>query len=89
MASGLVIVRFKAIKDTERFLVFLARDNPGLLSDDTDGDLVIWSHNPIMISKMAVQFGYDSETNEIWATFEPEIVKAEAIKKEEEAIWVR
>ncbi len=89
MASGLVIIRLKAIKDTERLLVFLSRDNPGILSDSTDGDLVIWSRTPIMISKLAVQYGYDDENDDTWTTFEPEIIRAEAIKREEEAIWVR
>ncbi len=89
MSSGLVIIRFKAIKDAERLLVFLSRDNPGLLSDDTDGDLIIWSRNPILISKIAVLYGYDDEDEELWTTFEPDIIRAEAMKKEEEAIWVR
>ncbi|MFB0563652.1 MAG: hypothetical protein ACETWM_20830 [Candidatus Lokiarchaeia archaeon] len=90
MSSGLVIIRFKAIKDAEKLLVFLSRDNPGLLSDDTDGDLIIWSRTPIVISKMAVQYGYDDDENEeLWTTFEPDIIRAEAIKREEETILVR
>ncbi|MEM3585739.1 MAG: hypothetical protein QXO71_00315 [Candidatus Jordarchaeaceae archaeon] len=89
MASGLVIVRFRAIKDKGRLLTFLARDNPGLFSDDTDGDLVIWSHSPILISKTAVQLSFDDDNGEIWTNFEPEIVKAENVKREEEAIWIR
>ena len=51
MASDLVIIRFKECKDAEKLLEFLSRDNPGLLSDDTDGDLIVWSREPIMISK--------------------------------------
>lgn len=89
MSSGLVIIRFKATKDAEKLLIFLSRDNPGLLSDDTDGDLIIWSRTPIVISKMAVQYGYDDEDEELWTTFEPDIIRAEAIKREEEAILVR
>lgn len=89
MASGLIIIRFKALKDTKRLLAFLSHDNPGLFSDDTDGDLIIWSHNPILISKMAVQLSFGDEDNEVWTNFEPDIVKAEAIKREEEAIWIR
>nr|MDO8076262.1 hypothetical protein [Candidatus Freyarchaeota archaeon] len=89
MASDLVIIRFKECKDAEKLLEFLSRDNPGLLSDDTDGDLIVWSREPIMISKMAVQFGFEDEDGEAWATFEPDIIRAEAIKREEDAIWIR
>nr|MDO8080875.1 hypothetical protein [Candidatus Freyarchaeota archaeon] len=90
MASGLIIIRFKALKDTERLLAFLSRDNPGILSDETDGNLIVWSHKPILISKTAVQLSFDDEDNEeIWTSFEPDIVKAEAVKREEEAIWIR
>lgn len=90
MASGLIIIRFKALKDTERLLTFLSRDNPGIFSDETDGDLIVWSHTPILISKTAVQLSFDDEDNEkIWTSFEPDIIKAEAVKREEEAIWIR
>lgn len=89
MASGLIIIRFKALKDNKRLLTFLARDNPGIFSDDTDGDLIIWSHNPILISKTAVQLSFDDDNEETWNNFEPDIVKAEAVKREEEAIWIR
>ena len=91
MASDLIIVRFKALTNRERLLAFLTRDNPDILSDSTDGDLVIWSHRPIMISKEAVNISFDKDEDneEIWKAFEPDIVKAEAVKRNEEAIWIR
>jgi hypothetical protein len=91
MASDLIIVRFKAPRNTERLLSFLSRDNPEILTDDTDGDLVVWSHRPIMISKSAVQISFDEneDDEETWSTFEPEIVRAGAVKREAEAIWIR
>jgi hypothetical protein len=91
MASDLIIVRFKALTDKERLLALLSRDNPGILSDSTDGDLIVWSHTPIMISKETVQISFDKDEDneEIWTTFEPEIVRAEAVKRNEEAMWIR
>ncbi|WXG42081.1 MAG: hypothetical protein WED07_15180 [Candidatus Freyarchaeum deiterrae] len=91
MASDLIIVRFKALTDKERLLALLSRDNPGILSDSTDGDLVVWSHTPIMISKETVQISFDKDEDneEVWTTFEPEIVRAEAVKRNEEAMWIR
>ncbi len=89
MASDLIIIRFKECKDTERFLSYLSRDNPRLFSDDTDGDLIVWSHEPILITKTAYQFSFDEYDDSGWSSFEPDIVKATMVKREEDVIWVR